>query len=151
MPAVAARQLTIEGRVLVAMSHPTMRALTCELLEGEGRCRVTGVVGHDQALADAIDREYPDLVVLDTAQFPGDCRQALRRFPSEQVIVIGPEPGDAYRTAALAAGAGAWVARDRIADDLIAEVWRVLGARAPTSSRLSRPRPSAAAVGTAPT
>jgi len=150
MPAVAARQLTVEGRVLVAMSHPTMRALTCELLEGEGRCRVTGVVGSDPALADAVGRERPDLVVLDTARFPDGCRQALGRFPFDQVIVIGPEPRHAYRRAALAAGAGAWVARDRLADDLIPEVWRLLDRHTSAPSLLSRPRPGPADGDTAP-
>jgi len=138
MPAVAARQLAPEGRdvhrsearaglrVLLAMAHPTMRALTSELLRREGGCRVRGVIGHDEALAHAIDQEYPDLVVLDAAQFPGCCPGALRRFPPDRMIVIGPEPGDPYRAAALAAGAGGWVSRDRIGDDLMTEVWRVL-------------------------
>jgi len=139
MPAIAARQLANKGRdvpcsdaqtgprVLLAMAHPTMRALTCELLRREGGCRVRGVTGHDEALAHAVDQEYPDLVVLDAAQFPRCCPEALRRFPPERMIVIGPEPGNPYRAAALAAGAGGWVSRERIGDELVTEVWRVLG------------------------
>lgn len=114
-------------RILLAMTHPTMRALTSELLEREGGCRVRAVTASDQTLADAVDQGYPDVVVLDTGRFPDGCRRALRRFPSEHMIVIGPEPDDAYRAAALTAGAGGWLAREQIAGDLVAEVWRVLG------------------------
>ena len=113
--------------ILLAMTHPTMRALTGELLEREGGCRVRCVTGDDQTLADAVDLGYPDVVVLDTSQFPEACRRALRRFPSERMIVIGPEPDDAYRAAALTAGAGGWLAREQIGVDLVAEVRRVLG------------------------
>ncbi len=139
MPAVASRQLAPDGRdrrpshagadpqVLLAMTHPTMRALTSELLRRDGRCRVRTVSGRDQAIADAVDIERPDLVVLDTARFPGGCAKTLRRFPSARMIVIGPEPGGPYRAAALGAGAGAWIARERVGDDLISEVWRLLG------------------------
>jgi len=138
MPAVASHQLAPDGRdgrqseagtdpqVLLAMTHPTMRALTSELLQRDGRCQVRAVSGRDQAVADAIDLEHPDLVVLDTPRFPGGCRRALRRFPSDRMIVVGPEAGESYRAAALAAGAGAWVARERIGDDLVAEVRRLL-------------------------
>jgi len=107
------------------MAHPTMRVLTSELLRHEGDCRVRVVTGHDQALAVALDQELPDLVVVDTARFPGCCPEALRRFPPGRMIVIGPEPGDPYRVTALAAGAGGWVARERVGEDLMAEVWRV--------------------------
>jgi len=168
MPAVASHQLAPDGRdgrpsdagtdpqVLLAMTHPTMRALTTELLQREGRCQVRAVSGRDQAVADALDLERPDLVVLDTPRFPGCCRGALRRFPSDRVIVVGPEAGESYRAAALAAGAGAWVARERIGDDLVAEVRRLLagsklpppgagddgsGGGASVSDRKSRPHP----------
>lgn len=144
MPAFADRQIAIEMPVLrhppvagpspvilVAISHPTMKALTAELLERDGACRVTGVTGDDEELGVAIDRHHPQLVVIDTARFPGSCREALRHFPAGQMIVIGPEPGHEYRAAALAAGAGAWIARERIGDELVLAVRRLLAGRDP--------------------
>jgi DNA-binding NarL/FixJ family response regulator len=104
-----------------------MRALTCELLEREFGCWVAAVLGDDQRIAEAIERDRPDLVVLDAGDFPACCRAALRRFPPERVIVVGPEPDRSYRDAALAGGAGAWIPRDRVGDDLAAEMRRVLG------------------------
>lgn len=155
MPAIAIGQRAIDGRseaeggprVLLAMAHPTMRTLTSELLRREGRCLVRTATGGDQALADAIDQEYPEIVILDDARFPGCCPEVLRRFPPERMIVIGPEPGNSYRAPALAAGAGGWVARERIGDDLVGEVWRLLGtARIPPQE----PSPRAEAEGTPP-
>lgn len=121
--------------ILVAIGHGRMRALTCELLERSCGCNVAGVATGGQRLAEAMHGFHPDLVVLDTGQFPDGWRAALSRFPSERVIVIGPEPSDAYRAAALAGGAGGWVARDRVGEDLGAEVCRVLSLAAPPPRR----------------
>jgi len=116
----------VTPRVLVAIIHPAMRALTCELLEREFGCWVSAVLGHDQRLAEAIEHDRADLVIVDGDHFPSCCRAALRRFPPERVIVIGPEPDESYRAAALASGAGAWIPRDRVGDDLAAEMRRVM-------------------------
>jgi DNA-binding NarL/FixJ family response regulator len=118
-------------RILVAIGHPVMRALTCELLARERGYRVAGVAGEDRLLAEGIDQSRPDLVVLDTFDFPGRFPTALRLFPPERVIVVGPEPDGWYRDAALAAGAGGWVSRDRLGDDLADEVCRVVSGVAP--------------------
>jgi len=97
--------------VLVAMAHATMRALTCEVLKRGCGWRVAGVADDVAMLADAIARYHPDLVVLDTAVFPGRYMSALRRFPARRMVVVGPEPDDWYRAAALSGGAGGWVPR----------------------------------------
>jgi len=113
-------------RVLVAIGHPGMREFTRELLEREFDCWVAAEVDRASACA-AIGRRHPDLVVLDAADFPSCGRAALGSFPLNRVIVIGPEPDASYRKAALAGGAGAWISRDRVGEDLGAELRRVLG------------------------
>jgi DNA-binding NarL/FixJ family response regulator len=117
--------------VLVAMSHPTMRARTCAVLACSCGCRVVGVTGDDASVADAIARYHPDLVVLDTGVFPGRYASALHRFPVGRAVVVGPEPDDSYREAALSGGAGGWIPRDGVGDDLGAEVCRVLACPCP--------------------
>ena len=69
-------------------------------------------------LVDAIDRAHPDLVIVDSVDYPACCQAALRALPSERVIVIGPEPDRAYRSRALALGAGGWVCRDHVGEEL---------------------------------
>jgi DNA-binding NarL/FixJ family response regulator len=67
------------------------------------------------------------VVVVDTVDFPACCHAALNSLPPERVIVVGPEPDAAYRTAAVSLGAGGWVSRDRIGDELASAVRTALG------------------------
>ena len=114
-------------RVLVVMRHPAMLRFTRELLEREYGCWVATEVRAGETLAAVVDRVTPDLLVIDAADFPRCCRTALAHIAGCRVIVIGPEPDPAYRVAALTNGAAAWIPRDRVGDDLGAEMRRVLG------------------------
>ena len=106
--------------VLVAVAHAAARELTVELLEREHRdWRVRALVD-PAALRRALATEPPDLVVVDATDFSRCCRELLDGYPAGRVVVIGPEPGPAYERAARRGGAGAWVARDRVAEDLSA-------------------------------
>mgnify|MGYP003135159510 CR=1 FL=1 len=90
--------------VLVALRHPVLRV-------------------------DAIGRTRPDLVVVDDSDFPSCCQAALDRMPPERVMVVGPEPDTAYRSLALANGAGGWVCREQVGDDLSGAMRAALGCR----------------------
>ncbi|WP_143447429.1 response regulator transcription factor [Kineosporia sp. R_H_3] len=81
-------------------------------------------------LADALERYRPDLLVVDTGDFPACCRDALRRFPRDRVVVVGPEPSSDYYRSAIDLGAGAWISRDSLADRLSTTI-RALSQRAP--------------------
>ncbi len=112
--------------VLVAVRHPVLRRWTTELLEGARGCWATVQSGDSELLADAIARIGPDVVVLDSLDFPACCKTALTDLGRDHVVVIGPEPDLAYRQSALDQGAGGWVSQDRIADDLPRAVWAAL-------------------------
>ena len=118
-----------QPRVLVVMRHPAMLRFTRQLLERECGCWVAAEVRSGPSLAAAIDELSPDLLVIDAADFPTCCLAALDHIPRERVIVIGPEPDDAYRDVALANGAGGWLTREDVADRLGSEMRRVLGCR----------------------
>lgn len=128
-------------RVLLVIAHPAMRRFTRALLEREFGCWIAAEARADDALAHAAVRDCPDLLVVDTSDYPGCCKSMLDHIPGPRVIVIGPEPDDSYRAAALMSGAGAWLPRDRVGDDLAAEMRRVLGCVhgpcPPTNSRRS--------------
>ncbi|MDA8267743.1 MAG: hypothetical protein M0013_05135 [Actinomycetota bacterium] len=112
--------------VLIAIRHRAMSEFTRELLDRHLGSSTVIELGGGELLKDALERLRPDLLVIDAGNFPECCEQALARYPSERVIVIGPEPHDSYRSAALAAGAASWVPRDRIGDDLVAEAHALL-------------------------
>lgn len=115
--------------VLVAIRHPVMRRFTGELLAAEHGCWTVTEPGRGEMLADAIQRTRPALVIVDSIDFPTCCQAALRTLPPEHVIVIGPEPDQAYRARALALGAGGWVCRDHVGDELSAAMRAALGCR----------------------
>ena len=140
--------------VLVAVAHPTLRALTVELLEREHGCWRARALAEPSGLAGEVRRAPPDLVVIDAGDFPRCCREVLDGFPSDRVVVVGPEPDPAYERAARRAGAGAWVARDRVAEDLSAGMRAALGCshvRCPDDIGGVGERPEPAVVAAAPT
>lgn len=115
--------------VLVALRHPVMRRWTEELLASEHGCWNVAQTDGVELLADAIARIRPDLVVVDDSDFPSCCQAALDRMPPERVMVVGPEPDTAYRALALANGAGGWVCREQVGDDLSSAMRAALGCR----------------------
>lgn len=126
--------------VLVALRHPVMRRWTEELLATEHGCWDVTEMNRDELLVDAIARIRPDLVVVDDSDFPSCCQAALDRMPPERVMVVGPEPDAAYRTLAITNGAGGWVSRDQVGDDLSSAMRAALGCGhepCPPSGRLA--------------
>jgi hypothetical protein len=103
-----------------------MRRLIAELLEGDHGCWST--TGTSVAeLREAIARHYPDVLIVDDADFPRCCRAEYGAFAAERTIVIGHEPEPAYRAAAFTSGAGGWVVADAIGDELLAQLHTTLG------------------------
>lgn len=113
--------------VLDAIRHPVMRRWSDELLTAEPGCWTVAQPEPGEMLVDAIDRTTPDVVVVDTVDFPACCLAALDALPPGHVVVIGPEPDPAYRRAALAQGAAGWVSRDHVGEELGAAVRAALG------------------------
>lgn len=114
-----------------------MRQLIADLLDREFGCWEASPLAGD--LAAVIAELHPDLVVIDGADFH---RGTLAGYPCNRMVVIGPEPDIAYRTAALRNGAGGWVARDDLAEQLGAEMRHALGCShgpCPKSAPLSSP------------
>lgn len=114
-------------RVVVAMVHPTMRRYVCDLIEQGCRCWLATSTPDPDRLRDVVASLHPDAIVLESSRFPACCPDMADTFPIEHVVVIGPYPDVAYRDAALAAGAGAWIPRDRLTHDLIHELYRITG------------------------
>ena len=128
--------------VLVGIRHRLMRRWTIDLLRAEYSSWAVTEPGGDEMLVDAIDRSQPDLVVVDSSDFPACCVAALRALPPERLVVVGPEPDAAYQQWALAQGAGGWVSRDHLADELSAALRGALGRAHPDPPAGSDPQPS---------
>lgn len=105
-------------RFLVAMGHPTTRRYVCDLVEQHCRCWIATASPEPALLAAALDDLRPDALIIEAATL-NDAAAALTDQVTH-IVVIGPQPDTAYRDLALEAGADAWVARDRVATDLVA-------------------------------
>ena len=110
---------TVTPLVIVAVAHTTLRLLIVDLLERdevEWKLRATA---SQTDLDTALQEEEPDLLILDAADFSAFCRKdSLQTFPPGRIVVIGPEPDAAYEFAVRHDGAGAWIARDRVGEEL---------------------------------
>lgn len=140
--------------VLNAIRHPYMRRWSEELLGTEDGCWTLARTDGTEMVADTIGRCTPAVVVVDAVDFPACCHTALNSLPPERVIVVGPEPDPAYRSAAVSLGAGGWVSRDHLGEELAAAVRTALGCprdRCPegTAASPTAKRASGAATGTA--
>lgn len=125
--------------VVVVIAHRRMRELTVELLRGDrGRWAVSAVSSASEVDNDA---STSDLVVIDTADLASVRRTLPATLALARVIVISPEPDLAYRNAALRCGAGGWLSRDRVAEDLCDTVCATL-ADVRRSQRTSAEQPS---------
>ena len=113
--------------VLVGVRHPVMRRWTIDLLDAEHGCWFVEQPRPAELLADAIERTRPALIVVDSADFPACCQAALAAVPLGRVIVIGPEPDAAYRRLALSHGAGGWLCRDHVGEELSTVMRAALG------------------------
>ena len=106
-----------QWHVAIAIAHSAMHRLVVDLLDRDhGRWVVSAV--DDVSDLGGADSAHPDLVIVDTAVFAGCCCRLPASFPLGRVIVIGPEPDPAYRQAALRCGAGAWLSRECVAEEL---------------------------------
>ena len=104
-------------RFVVAVRHPTMRRYLCDLIEQHCRCWLATTSPEPVALRAAMAELQPDALIVEAATLSGATRALAGT--TTHVVVIGPTPDDAYRDAALDAGADAWIARDDVATALL--------------------------------
>ena len=104
-------------RVVVVVAHRAMREFIVELLDCDRGAWAVSAVDSVPDL-DGTASSNPDLVIVDTADFATCCSELPATFGLARVVVIGPEPNDAYQQDALQRGAGAWLSRDCVAEEL---------------------------------
>jgi two-component system sensor histidine kinase RpfC len=130
-------------RILVADDNPTNREVLGKILERGGHA-VVQVTDGDQVL-DAVEREAPDVIILDR-NMPGmsgtEALQALRLMTGGQerlpVIMLSADATPDAKREALEAGADAFLAKPIEAVRLLDEV-HVLGAGAEKAKRRVQP------------
>jgi two-component system, OmpR family, KDP operon response regulator KdpE len=110
-------------RILIVDDEPNILATVAPLLRSNGYTVLSATTGH--AALEAIDRDQPDLIVLDLGLPDLDgidvCRQA-RHSSSAPIIVLSARGAEGDKVAALDAGADDYVTKPFGAEELLARV-----------------------------
>ena len=110
-------------RILIVDDEPNILATVAPLLRSNGYEVASAMTGH--AALDTVDREKPDLIVLDLGLPDLDgievCRQ-VRHTSSAPIIVLSARGAEGDKVAALDAGADDYVTKPFGAEELLARI-----------------------------
>jgi DNA-binding NarL/FixJ family response regulator len=120
------------ARVLLVNRNRELLDVTALFL---GRCAglfLVGALQGDQELVAQAQDLQPEVVLLDLDRPSHEGLQSIPRLragmPDVGIIALTVAEEDAYREAALAAGADELVTKTRLVSDLLPAIWRVLAA-----------------------
>ena len=110
-------------RILIVDDEPNILATVAPLLRSNGYTVLSAMTG--RAALDAVDRDKPDLIVLDLGLPDLDgidvCRQ-VRHTSSAPIIVLSARGAEGDKVAALDAGADDYVTKPFGAEELLARI-----------------------------
>ena len=110
-------------RILIVDDEPNILATVAPLLRSNGYDVLSAMTGH--AALDTVDRDKPDLLVLDLGLPDLDgievCRQ-VRHTSSAPIIVLSARGAEGDKVAALDAGADDYVTKPFGAEELLARI-----------------------------
>jgi DNA-binding NarL/FixJ family response regulator len=143
--------LSDRKKVMILDDHPVVRSGLVTLLSSDALLFVAGEFNRSQQLLFAMARNPPDLALVDYQLAPDDCDglnllMRLRKYhQTTKIVVVSAIELQSNISAALRAGAHAFVGKSQTPDTLMKTVRSVLrGAqyRIPTSGRLDEDRRS---------
>src|SRR5204863_1637541 len=117
----------IAARILIVDDEPSILATMAPLLRGRGYEVATATTGH--AALDAVDRQAPQLVMLDLGLPDLDGIEVCRRIREGRaipILVLSARGAERDKVAALDAGADDYVTKPFGTDELLARVRAVL-------------------------
>lgn len=128
-------------RIVLADDHSVVRQGLRTLLEAEPDFSVVGEAGDGLEAIQLVERQRPDVLVLDLAM-PGlggivVTRQVRQCSPKTRVVVLSMHGAEAYVIDALIAGADAYVLKKSTSADLAQAIREVLAGRRYLSPPLS--------------
>jgi DNA-binding NarL/FixJ family response regulator len=112
------------------------------LLERETDFKVVAEASHGKEAVDAVEREVPDVVIMDIAMPMMNGIEATKRVnethPKTAVIILSVHSDEAYVLRALKAGARGYLLKDSAESDLIQAVRAVVAGKAYFSPAVSK-------------
>jgi DNA-binding NarL/FixJ family response regulator len=129
-------------RIFVADDHAILRSGLRLLLEREPDLMVIGEAADGRAALDSIEREPPDVAVIDIGM-PGlngieTTAQIARRFPRTSVVILSMHSDETYVLRCLRAGARGYILKESAENELIAAIRTVIAGRSFFSPKVTR-------------
>lgn len=117
------------SRVLLVDDHPLVRAGVRRVLETNPDIRIVAEAASGDAALQLLERERPDVLVLDLAMPDTDglevLRRVKRRWPELGVVILTMHANPEYLKRAIQYGVDAYVLKESAAQELVAAVDRV--------------------------
>ena len=122
-------------RVLVADDSPPARGVIRALLASLQEVEMVGLASDGEEAVAQAEALRPDLILMDLQMPKLDGLRATRmvrkHLPGVRVVVVTVNYGPEVQQTCLAGGADGFVAKDRLYQDLFAEIRRVFPSRPP--------------------
>ena len=113
-------------RVAIADDQQLVRNGVRMILEGEPDIEVVGEAGNGEEAADLVEREQPDVLLIDV-RMPGEdgiaaAKRILSRSATTRVLILTTFDLDEYVYEALRAGASGFLLKDMSGEDIVTAV-----------------------------
>jgi two-component system, NarL family, nitrate/nitrite response regulator NarL len=122
-------------RVVLADDHEVMRKGLRSLLNGQSRWNVCGEAQNGQEALDLVLELQPDLIVLDISMPVMNGLQAAAKIrkasPATKIVILSTHDSPQVKSAALEAGAHAFVTKSETADQLVRVIEELFVANSP--------------------
>jgi two-component system, NarL family, nitrate/nitrite response regulator NarL len=130
--AVVAPNMQRVIRVLIVDDEPLFTEMLQALLQGEEGIDVVGTAQHGRQAVDLANELDPDLIVMDVSMPVMDgidaTREIRKQNPTATILILTGGSSITEIDQARIAGAAAYLTKDRIGDERVAET-RCLGAK----------------------
>ena len=117
-------------KVLLADDHRVVRMGVRALLEAETDMEIVGEVERGQAVAPAVERLQPDMLILDLMMPDMNGLEVARlvhdQNPDVRIVVLSMHSNEAYVLEALRNGAYGYVLKDASAENLVTAIRNTL-------------------------
>lgn len=117
-------------RIVIAEDHQIVREGVTSLLEGASNYTVVGQAGDGREALEVVDREEPDLLVVDLSMPELNglevIRRVHRRFPKMGIVVLSIHNEAGYVARALQAGARGYLVKEDTTVHLVEAVERIV-------------------------
>jgi DNA-binding NarL/FixJ family response regulator len=129
-------------RVVVADDHAVVREGLAQLLSTSTDIELVGAAANGSEAVDVVDREHPDVVLMDLSMPEVDGAEATRRIlaadATARVVVLTSFADDRHIVEALQAGAIGYVLKHAEPDELLGAIRAAAAGDAPLDPKAAR-------------